>query len=217
MMRSRPWCNHEHAPGVFSECERPWVPAAVGAVHRAFLNATLPHLDAACQGALQTAGHGHRGDTATLATGIHPSPQGADLPRYDLIRPVSYPRHEGHAAHPCTAITSRVSAGGRGRLAPPDGHSSAATPADPRKPPSPAGPRAIPVPGSSGRQEPMILHRTAAAFIGWLRRPLAVLVAAAAAVLLAGQPQAARAATGDFEIQAQAFQTTASTAASGAR
>ena len=55
----------------------------------------------------------------------------------------------------------------------------------------------------------MILHRTAAAFIGWLRRPLAVLVAAAAAVLLAGQPQAARAATGDFEIQAQAFQTTA--------
>ena len=56
----------------------------------------------------------------------------------------------------------------------------------------------------------MISHRTAAATLSrWPRGPLAVLLVVAAGVLLAGLPQPARAATGDFEIQAQAFQTTA--------
>jgi hypothetical protein len=65
-----------------SGCEQPWVLATACSP-----DATLPYLDAARQAALQTASHGHHGDTVMLATGIHPSPQGADLPRYDLIRP----------------------------------------------------------------------------------------------------------------------------------
>ena len=50
----------------------------------------------------------------------------------------------------------------------------------------------------------MIFHRPATATPSrWLRRLLAGLLAAAVGVLLAGQPQSARAATGDFEIAAQ--------------
>src|SRR6516162_10025799 len=58
--------------------------------------------------------------------------------------------------------------------------------------------------GRSERQDPMIFHRPATATPSrWLRRLLAGLLAAAVGVLLAGQPQSARAATGDFEIAAQ--------------
>ncbi len=50
----------------------------------------------------------------------------------------------------------------------------------------------------------MIPHKTAAAtFSRRLRLPLAVLLVLAAGGLLIGQPQAAGATTGDFEIQAQ--------------
>jgi hypothetical protein len=55
----------------------------------------------------------------------------------------------------------------------------------------------------------MLPHGAAATFGRRLRLPLALLLVLAAGVLLVGLPQAARAATGDFEIQAQAFQGTA--------
>jgi len=51
VVRSRPWCDQEHALGVVAGCARPWLRIAVGAYHRAFLGATLPPLDAACQAA----------------------------------------------------------------------------------------------------------------------------------------------------------------------